>query len=186
MHPIKLFTLPLIILCPGCGRTNPRFTSPGGGGYGDRQEAVAGNRPPCCLPLKAVHSARRHQNSRWYSLSITFHFYLTSFAAPVFSVIPSLSFFPSSLPLLCSSLSTGKCLRWLWIVMAVGGECDPPSLSPSHPPCLCLPPKQRALAEFLLVALAGCERRSQSLLISRLLQLSRTQMNTRGDIRTGY
>lgn len=88
---------PLILSCPNCGCSHPRFTS-----LGKRQTdreteealAPAENRPPR-LPLKMIHSARRHQNGRRYSpcyISLLSHFL---FATP--SVISSSLF---CLPLL--------------------------------------------------------------------------------------
>lgn len=84
---------PLILSYPNCGCSHPTLMSLGRDGERKEALAEAENRPPC-LPLKVIHSARRHQNGRWYSLSITFGFYLTSPSLLHLSVIScSLSFF---------------------------------------------------------------------------------------------
>lgn len=88
---------PLILSCPNCGCSHPRFSSWGRYDAESRRvKALAENRPPH-LPLKMIFSARRHQNGRWYSLSITFHFYLTSPLPLHLPVISSSLFSPSPL-----------------------------------------------------------------------------------------
>lgn len=71
--------------------------------------------------LQNESSARRHQNGRWYSLTITFRFYLTS---PLPLHPPFVSTFSHS-----SSYTVNR-LRRLWIAMVVGGEGESLSLFP--------------------------------------------------------
>lgn len=79
---------PLILSCPNLGVVTPDSRLWGKDRERERKkaQALAENRPPC-LPLKMIHSARRHQNGRRYSLcyiSLLSHFL---FATP--SVISS-------------------------------------------------------------------------------------------------